>query len=237
MVRHVKFVHIIYISMAIKNSLKHYLIFWFYKIREKKRWITKKVLIYLDYYWAFCEFLKFVNNYCNIYLRVLYGLINKLRNEWHVCNYWSQGQNGTASINVLACGDWLISSGKHEVWERARPGRIGRKEFPEIVFLFAQPVCSSPANSVTSKRPPNRTIFIPLEPAWTQDREYASDFIQKLTHSTNRTKERIASKLQSKITQPIRNENTIYKLIRDLQWVFYKIPMLIEAIASFEIPP
>lgn len=63
MVRHVNLAYIMNISMAIKKSIKHYFIFWFYKKVEKKKWLSKKVWIYLDYYWAFYDFLKLLNIY------------------------------------------------------------------------------------------------------------------------------------------------------------------------------
>lgn len=47
----------------------------------------------------------------------------------------------------------------------------------------------------------------------------------------------MATKLQSRINQSILNEMQFYKLIHALQWIYYRIPKLIEAIASFDFQP
>ena len=53
----------------------------------------------------------------------------------------------------------------------------------------------------------------------------------------NRWKERMRTKLKSRISQSSLNEFTIHKVLRNLQAVLYKIPNSIEANASFEIRP
>lgn len=87
---------------------------------------------------------------------------------------------------------------------------------PELMNFIACSSCSSSGFRVWTNSQRKSTIYIPIEPASTQDREYANDFVQQLIHNANRTKERNASKLQLKITQPIRNEIIIYNLLYNL---------------------
>ena len=115
---------------------------------------------------------------------------------------------------------------------KRKPGNEGStvRILQEISRTRACSSCSSTPDEVMAKSWRKCIIHIPIEPASTQDCEYANDFVQQLIHNANQTKERNASKLQLKITQPTRNEISIYKLICNLQTALYQIPNNIGAI-------
>lgn len=116
--------------------------------------------------------------------------------------------------------------------------RIYEWNFPEKLWRFiVLNMRSSSGNLGLRKWRWKFTNYIPVEPVFHQECKYGIDFNYRLLYRSNRRKKGNASKLQSKITHAIRNGNSIYKLICDLQCLRYNIHNTIEAITRCEIQP
>lgn len=122
-----------------------------------------------------------------------------------------------------------IKPGKEKRETQSTHGRNGsthhfsRKLLNFIVFF----ACSSSGIWGFRKWRWKLTSSIPVEPVFSQELKYTTNFNNGFRYGANRRKREIATKPKFSITQPISNNFTIQDLLYNLQSVIYNIPITI----------